>query len=59
MAREGYNAVKYMPFGPVKDVVPYLIRRAEENSSIQGQMGRELKLIRQEINRRKKMAKTG
>lgn len=49
----GYNVAKYMPFGPVKDVMPYLIRRAEENTSVAGQTGRELKLITQEKKRRK------
>ena len=42
-----------MPFGPVKEVIPYLIRRAEENSSVSGQTPRELSLIKKEINRRK------
>jgi proline dehydrogenase len=48
-----YNVAKYVPFGPVKKVIPYLSRRAQENTSVQGQMGRELKLIRMEIQRRK------
>jgi proline dehydrogenase len=52
LARAGFNASKYVPYGPVRDVVPYLIRRAEENRSISGQMGRELRLIQQEIQRR-------
>lgn len=52
LAEQGYNTVKYVPYGPVQDVLPYLIRRAEENSSIAGQTGRELKLIMQEIKRR-------
>ncbi|MBI1316809.1 proline dehydrogenase [bacterium] len=54
LAAEGYNVVKYLPFGPVADVMPYLIRRAEENTSIGGQTGRELRLIRQELKRRKR-----
>lgn len=54
LADKGYNTVKYVPYGPVKDVLPYLIRRAEENRSIAGQTGRELNLISQEIKRRKK-----
>ncbi len=54
LAKIGCNACKYLPYGPVKDVIPYLIRRAEENSSISGQMGRELGLIVKEIKRRKK-----
>ena len=53
LARAGANASKYVPYGPVREVVPYLIRRAEENRSISGQVGRELRLIRQEIKRRR------
>lgn len=53
LADEGYNTVKYVPYGPVKDVLPYLIRRADENTSIAGQTGRELSLIIQERKRRK------
>lgn len=53
LAKAGYNATKYLPYGPVKDVIPYLIRRAQENTSVAGQMGRELKLINEEIKRRK------
>jgi proline dehydrogenase len=49
----GYNVAKYVPYGPVKDVIPYLIRRAQENTSISGQTSRELSLIIKEINRRK------
>lgn len=56
MADAGYNVVKYMPYGPVKSVLPYLIRRAEENTSIAGQTGRELRLIKAELSRRKKEA---
>ena len=52
LARVGVNVSKYVPYGPVRDVVPYLIRRAEENRSIAGQMGRELRLIEAEIARR-------
>ncbi|MDL1913348.1 MAG: proline dehydrogenase [Bergeyella sp.] len=55
LAKNGYNAAKYLPYGPVKEVVPYLIRRAEENTSVSGQTGRELSLIRKEIQRRKKL----
>jgi proline dehydrogenase len=54
MAKAGFNACKYLPYGPVKEVIPYLIRRAQENTSVQGQMGRELKLIITELARRKK-----
>ncbi len=53
LANEGYNVAKYMPFGPVKDVMPYLIRRAEENTSVAGQTGRELALLSKEKKRRK------
>lgn len=48
----GYNAAKLVPFGPVRDVIPYLIRRAQENSSVKGQTGRELALLREEKKRR-------
>ena len=53
LALEGYQVVKYVPFGPVKEVIPYLIRRAEENTSVSGQTPRELSLIKKEIRRRK------
>ncbi len=49
----GYNVAKYVPFGPVRDVMPYLIRRAEENTSVAGQTSRELNLLSQEKKRRK------
>ena len=49
----GYNVAKYVPYGPVKEVLPYLIRRAQENTSVKGQTGRELSLIIKEKNRRK------
>jgi proline dehydrogenase len=52
MAAEGYNVAKYIPFGPVKDVMPYLIRRAEENTSVAGQTSRELTLLKKEKARR-------
>jgi len=52
LAEAGYRVVKYLPYGPVEDVMPYLIRRAEENSSVEGQTGRELQLIRSELKRR-------
>ncbi|BDS14119.1 proline dehydrogenase family protein [Aureispira anguillae] len=54
LAKSGYNVAKYVPFGPVADVIPYLIRRAQENSAVDGEVSRELGLIRQEIIRRKK-----
>ena len=53
LAEKGYNVAKYLPFGPVRDVMPYLIRRAEENTSVAGQTGRELTLIKKEKQRRK------
>lgn len=53
LANEGYNVAKYVPYGPIKEVLPYLIRRAEENTSVSGQTGRELSLIIKERNRRK------
>jgi proline dehydrogenase len=53
LAANGYNIAKYLPFGPVKDVMPYLIRRAEENTSVAGQTSRELSMIKAERNRRK------
>ena len=56
LANKGYNVAKYVPFGPVKDVMPYLIRRAEENTSVAGQTGRELALLKKEKKRRKKSA---
>ena len=53
LADNKYNVAKYLPFGPVRDVMPYLIRRAQENTSVAGQTGRELTLIISERNRRK------
>ena len=52
LSKENYNVAKYMPYGPVVEVMPYLIRRAEENTSIAGQTGRELSLIKAEMERR-------
>lgn len=52
LSKENYNVAKYMPYGPVIEVMPYLIRRAEENTSIAGQTGRELSLIKAEMERR-------
>ncbi len=57
LSNQGYNVVKYLPYGPIKKVVPYLIRRAEENSSIANQTSREMELIRKEIKRRKHLQK--
>ena len=53
LAKEGYNVAKILPFGPVENLVPYLIRRAQENSSFEGQSSRELNLLRKELLRRK------
>ncbi len=53
LAKQGYTASKYLPFGPIKDVIPYLLRRAQENSSVSEQTGRELQLIKNEIERRR------
>ena len=53
LAEHQYNVAKYLPFGPVRDVMPYLIRRAEENTSVAGQTNRELELIKAERSRRK------
>ncbi|WP_167342088.1 proline dehydrogenase family protein [Nonlabens sp. SY33080] len=52
LAHKGHNTFKILPFGPIKDVMPYLIRRAQENTSVAGQMGRELLLIKEEMKRR-------
>ena len=59
LASSGYQVVKYVPYGPVKEVIPYLIRRAEENTSVSGQTPRELSLIKKEIDRRKVKAVAG
>lgn len=53
LANDGYNVAKYVPYGPVSEVLPYLIRRAQENTSVKGQTGRELSLIIKEKERRK------
>lgn len=53
LANEGYNVAKYVPYGPVHEVLPYLIRRAQENTSVKGQTGRELSLIMKEKERRR------
>jgi proline dehydrogenase len=54
LAKAGFTVSKYLPFGPIKDVIPYLMRRAQENSSMSGHTGRELGLIKKEMERRKK-----
>jgi len=53
LAKAGCSVSKYLPFGPVEDVIPYLMRRAQENTSVKGQTGRELQLIQKELKRRK------
>jgi len=53
LASNRYSVSKYLPFGPLKEVIPYLMRRAQENTSISGQTGRELSLLKKEIKRRK------
>lgn len=53
LAHAGCSVSKYLPFGPIRDVIPYLMRRAQENTSVKGQTGREMMLIRKEIKRRK------
>ena len=55
LAKDGYNVAKYVPYGPIKNVTPYLIRRAEENTSISGQINRELKNIIKERRRRNQL----
>ncbi|WP_350284474.1 proline dehydrogenase family protein [uncultured Croceitalea sp.] len=55
LSERGYNVAKYLPFGPVRDVMPYLIRRAEENTSVAGQTSRELFLIKKEKKRRRRI----
>jgi len=59
LARSGYNVAKYLPYGPIKAVMPYLLRRASENTSVAGQSSKELQLIRQEIRRRKRETPDG
>ncbi|MFT4092255.1 MAG: proline dehydrogenase family protein [Niabella sp.] len=53
LAKTGCNVSKYLPFGPIEDVIPYLMRRAQENTSVKGQTGRELGLIQKELKRRR------
>ena len=53
LSKAGYNVAKYVPYGPIDEVMPYLIRRAEENTSVAGQTGRELSLIKKELKRRR------
>lgn len=56
LAHAGYNVTKYVPYARVNDVLPYLIRRAEENTSVAGQTGRELRFLKAELQRRKSVA---
>jgi proline dehydrogenase len=51
LAAEGYNVAKYLPYGPVKDVMPYLVRRAEENSSMGSQAGEEIRMLKEEVSK--------
>ena len=53
LSQNGYQVAKYLPYGPVKSVLPYLIRRAQENTSVAGQAGREVELLTREVNRRR------
>jgi proline dehydrogenase len=52
LAKSGFSVSKYLPYGPIDEVIPYLMRRAQENTSVAGQTGRELYLIKKEIKRR-------
>ena len=54
LSEAGYNVAKYLPYGPLESVMPYLFRRAEENTSVRGQSSRELALVEKELKRRKK-----
>ena len=55
LSKAGYNVAKYVPYGPVDAVMPYLFRRAEENTSVAGQVSREFGLVKREIVRRKSL----
>lgn len=57
LARAGFNVVKYVPYGTVQDVMPYLFRRAQENTAIAGQSNREFELVKKELKRRKAQKK--
>ena len=52
LAAHGYNVAKYVPYGPIREAIPYLIRRAQENTSVAGQSSRELELLNREHLRR-------
>jgi proline dehydrogenase len=56
LSKAGYNVSKYLPFGPVESTLPYLTRRAEENTAIAGQMSKQLEIIEKERRRRKSAA---
>ena len=56
MAHHGFRVAKYLPFGPIVNVMPYLLRRAEENTSVAGQTGRELMMLRNEAARRTRVS---
>jgi proline dehydrogenase len=58
LAEVGVNVAKYLPYGTIESVLPYLFRRAQENTSIAGQTSRELELVRKEIQRRKQRGST-
>ena len=55
LSKAGYNVAKYVPYGPVDAVMPYLFRRAEENTSVAGQVSREFGLVKRELVRRKRL----
>ena len=57
LAKAGFNVIKYVPYGTVQDVIPYLFRRAQENTAIAGQSNREYELVKKEIKRRKNAGK--
>ncbi len=57
LAHAGYNVAKYVPYGPVEAVMPYLLRRADENTAIAGQSSREFNLVKKEMARRKRLRK--
>ena len=57
LAKQGFKTVKYIPYGPLKEIVPYLLRRAQENSSVIGQAYRDMHLVKQELKRRKRIKK--
>ena len=57
LAAAGFNVAKYVPFGPIREAVPYLLRRAEENTSVAGQSSRELAMLRTELSRRRALGR--